>query len=76
MAKKTTRRTAAKRETGTDTRFVRRGGRGQFKESDDAGRSLTSDRRTRAKTKTASGQGDRGDRRAGATRARKAAKKR
>jgi len=58
-------RKAAKRElidTGTDKRFVRRSSSGQFKESDDVGRSLTADRRTKAKTKIKSGQGDRGDR--------------
>jgi len=59
------RRKAAKRElidTGRDKRFVRRNKSGQFKESGDVGRSLTADRRTKAKTKTKSGQGDRGDR--------------
>jgi hypothetical protein len=58
-------RKAAKRElidTGTDKRFVRRSISGRFKESDDVGRSLAADRRTKAKTKTKSGQGDRGDR--------------
>jgi hypothetical protein len=58
-------RTAARREsidTGTDKRYVRRGPRGRFKESDDMGRSLASDRRTRAKAKAKKGQGDRGDR--------------
>ena len=62
----TTRRSSSKRElinTGRDKRFVRRDGQGQFKESDDVGRSLAQDRRTRAKTKSKSGQGDRGDRR-------------
>ena len=62
----TTRRSSSKRElinTGTDKRFVRRGASGQFKESEDVGRSLSSDRRQRAKTTTKSGQGDRGDRR-------------
>jgi hypothetical protein len=61
---KRTRKAAAKRElidTGTDKRYVRRGARGQFKESDDVGRSLASDRRKKAKTKVKSGQGDRGD---------------
>ena len=59
------RKRVAKRElidTGTDKRFVRRGSAGRFKESDDVGRSLTADRRTKAKTKVKSGQGDRGDR--------------
>jgi hypothetical protein len=61
----TTRRSSSKRElinTGTDKRFVRRGAKGQFKESDDVGRSLASDRRRSAKSESKSGQGDRGDR--------------
>ena len=72
MAKKKTtarktagRRKAAKRElinTGTDKRFVRRGAKGRFKESDDVGRSLSADRRRKAKRKVKSGQGDKGDR--------------
>ena len=60
-----TRRSSSKRElinTGQDKRFVRRDSQGQFKESDDVGRSLTSDRRRGAKTKVKSGYGDRGDR--------------
>ena len=55
------RKAAAKREpisTGTDKRFVRRGAKGQFKESDDVGRSSKRDRQQKVK----SGQGDRGDR--------------
>jgi hypothetical protein len=55
----------AKRElidTGTDKRYVRRDSKGQFKESDDVGKSLAADRRTKAKTTSATGQGDRGDR--------------
>ncbi len=57
---------SSKRElinTGTDKRFVRRNESGQFTESDDVGRSLRSDRRTKAKTESKAGQGDRGDRR-------------
>jgi hypothetical protein len=66
-AKKKTggRKKAAKRElidTGRDKRFVRRGAAGKFKESDDVGKSLTVDRRKKAKTKVKSGQGDKGDR--------------
>ena len=64
-AGKSARRTSAKRElvnTGTDKRYVRRDTGGQFKESDDVGKSLAADRRTRAKTQSKSGQGDRGDR--------------
>jgi hypothetical protein len=55
----------AKREaidTGTDKRYVRRDTKGQFKESDDTGRSLSQDRKRKAKTAAKSGQGDRGDR--------------
>jgi hypothetical protein len=48
--------------TGTDKRFVRRNASGQFKESDDVGRSLGVDRQRRAKTKAERGQGDKGDR--------------
>ena len=54
----------AKRElinTGTDKRFVRRDTGGKFKESDDVGKSLAADRRTKAKTKAKKGQGDKGD---------------
>jgi hypothetical protein len=61
-----TRRSSSKRElinTSRDKRFVRRDGQGQFKESDDVGRSLATDRRRSAKTTVKSGQGDRGDRR-------------
>jgi hypothetical protein len=64
-ARKSARKTAAKRElidTGTDQRFVRRAPGGTFNESDDVGRSLAADRRTKAATKTTSGQGDKGDR--------------
>ena len=56
---------AAKRElinTGSDKRYVRRDKSGKFKESDDVGRSLAQDRRRPAKTRTKSGQGDKGDR--------------
>lgn len=44
-----------------DKRYVRRSKRGRFKESDDVGQSLSSDRRTRAKRKAPRGQGDKGD---------------
>ena len=47
-----------------DKRYVRRDEEGRFKESDDAGRSLSRDVRQRAKNKAKSGQGDRGDRKA------------
>jgi hypothetical protein len=48
-------------DTGTDKRYVRRDSKGQFKESDDQGRSLSQDVRREAKTKVKPGQGDRGD---------------
>ena len=43
-----------------DKRFVRRK-EGKFKESDDVGKSLAADRRTKAKTVVKKGEGDRGD---------------
>jgi len=49
-------------DTGTDKRFVRRDKQGQFKESDDVGRSLAADRRQKAKAKAKPGHGDKGDR--------------
>jgi hypothetical protein len=58
------RKSAAKRElinTGRDKRFVRRGEQGQFKESDDVGRSLSQDRKRNAKKVAKPGQGDKGD---------------
>jgi hypothetical protein len=48
-------------DTGTDKRYVRRDEKGQFKESDDVGRSLSQDVKKHAKTEVKSGQGDRGD---------------
>jgi hypothetical protein len=57
---------AAKREliepNEGDKRFVRRDAKGQFSESDDVGRSLSQDRKRKAKTASKSGQGDKGDR--------------
>ena len=60
MAKKSAKRELV--DTGSDKRFVRRDEQGQFKESDDVGRSLGQDRRKPAKTASKSGQGDKGDR--------------
>lgn len=59
------RKSASKRElidTGRDKRFVRRDEQGQFKEVDDVGRSLSQDRKRKAKTPAKKGQGDKGDR--------------
>ncbi len=49
-------------DTGTDKRYVRRDKEGQFKESDDVGRSLKTDIRRKARNETKKGEGDRGDR--------------
>lgn len=60
-----TKKASSKRElidTGTDKRYVRRDENGQFKESDDVGRSLSQDRKRHAKTVAEPGQGDKGDR--------------
>jgi hypothetical protein len=50
-------------DTGNDSRYVRRDEKGQFKESDDVGRSLSADRRRDAEHEVKKGQGDRGDQR-------------
>ena len=65
MPRTSNKRASGKRElinTGTDKRFVRRDAGGQFKESDDVSRSLAADRRRRARTRSKSGYGDKGDR--------------
>lgn len=57
-------KSSSKRElidTGTDKRYVRRNPKGQFKESDDQGRSLSQDKKRSAKHTVPKGQGDRGD---------------
>ena len=48
-------------DTGTDKRYVRRNEDGEFKESDDVGRSLSKDVQQHAKTEVEPGQGDKGD---------------
>lgn len=48
-------------DTGNDKRYVRRDEQGRFKESADVGKSLGTDRRTKAKSSAPKGQGDRGD---------------
>jgi hypothetical protein len=45
-----------------DKRYIRRDAKGRIKEVDEVGRSLSQDRRRRARTATKKGQGDRGDR--------------
>jgi hypothetical protein len=49
-------------DTGRDKRYVRRDNAGKFNESDDVGRSLSADRKKKAKTKIKKGYGDQGDR--------------
>ena len=49
-------------DTGSDKRYVRRDAQGQFKESDDVGRSHASDPKRQARRKSSPGHGDRGDR--------------
>jgi hypothetical protein len=46
-----------------DARFIRRDDKGRIKESVELGKSLAADRRTKAKTVSKPGQGDRGERR-------------
>lgn len=61
MAKRST----SKRElidTGRNKMYGKRDARGQFKEMDDTGRSLSSDPRRSAKRTVESGHGDQGDR--------------
>jgi len=48
-------------DTGADKRYVRRNEKGQFKESVDVGRSLSADKRRKAKTVAKPGEGDKGD---------------
>lgn len=49
-------------DTGTDKRYVRRDEEGKFKESDDVGRSLSADKKQKAKHDAKPGEGDKGDR--------------
>ena len=49
-------------DTGRNKMYGRRDEQGRFREMDDVGRSLSTDGRRAAKTKTSRGQGDRGDR--------------
>ena len=60
-------RSSSKRElidTGRNKMYAKRGARGRFKEMDDVGRSLSADRRRKAKTTAKAGHGDQGDGRA------------
>ena len=67
-------RAAARRELiepEGDKRYIRRDAKGRIKESDDVGRSLSQDRRTKAKKAAKAGQGDRGDRKPAKAKSRK-----
>lgn len=73
-------RSSGKRElidTGRNKMYAKRGAKGRFKDMVDVGRSLSADRRSKAKTKSKSGYGDQGDApaRGKKTTARKAARK-
>lgn len=65
IAKKTAaKKGSGKRElinTGIDKRYVKRDSKGQFKESDDVGRSLSKDVKQHSKNKVKPGYGDQGD---------------
>jgi hypothetical protein len=64
-SKRAAKQPAAKRELIAprgDKRYIRRDPRGRIKESDDLSRSLSQDRRRKAKKAAKPGQGDRGDR--------------
>ena len=70
MAKRATNKAAAKKSAAKreliaprgDKRYIRRDAAGRIKESDDVSRSLSQDRRRKARTAAKPGQGDRGDR--------------
>ena len=64
-------KSAAKRELIAPRgakRYIRRDPAGRIKESDDVSRSLSQDRRRKAKTAAKPGQGDRGDRKSASKR--------
>jgi len=69
-AKKAAKKKAKKRSTQQRERlssknakfYAKRSTKGRFKEMDEVGRSSSTDRRRKAKKKTKSGYGDRGDR--------------
>ncbi|KPH05868.1 hypothetical protein CO657_35520 (plasmid) [Rhizobium acidisoli] len=50
-------------DTGSDKRYVRRDPKGRFSTSVDVGRSLSADKRHKAKGDAKPGEGDRGDHR-------------
>ena len=58
--RKTSKRTTIEPHKG-DRRYVRRNKKGQFKDEVNVGRSLSADRKRKAKKTVPKGQGDRGD---------------
>lgn len=61
---KAAKKSSSKRELiapNSDNRYIRRNEKGQIKESDDQGRSLSQDVKKSASTKVKAGQGDKGD---------------
>jgi hypothetical protein len=64
MAKAVSKKASGKRETiapNNDKRYIRRDDKGQIKESDDVGRSLSQDVKKSAKKVAKPGYGDKGD---------------
>ena len=62
--RKTSKKASGRRELITpnnDARYIRRDAKGRITESDDVGRSMAADRRTKAKKTVKSGYGDQGD---------------
>ena len=55
-------KTGPRKRTAKTKMFAKRTTRGRFKEMDEVGRSLSADRRQKAKKRTKSGHGDQGDR--------------
>jgi hypothetical protein len=61
MAKNSSTSKRERLKTPTSTQFAKRTSKGRFKEMDEAGRSLSADRRKTAKNTVTAGFGDQGD---------------
>jgi hypothetical protein len=75
--KKSAKKTTSKRELISprgDKRYIRRDAKGRISESDDVSRSLSQDRRRKAKKAAKPGQGDKGDRKPAKAASRKKAR--
>ena len=59
-----------------NARYIRRDKKGRIVESDDVGRSLSQDRKKKAKTAVKAGQGDKGDRKSRSSKSRSGARSR